>query len=438
MFYLYLIIFAIFGILIIFKLYKKIKYKFWANQPIFHAHNLYYWIYKQGIINNELPKTNRYCNFYNILVTEEGDRSVFDFTPSTPTLKEGDTPSTPTLKGEIPTLKGEISTLEYIVKFLQDKEPVVGVKKTNPSLLTLSTLSSYFVGCNSKSFISTYRKGYSFDSNIPIRAKLRIQQAVGVEGVKSKTDLSPSAVMTTRPLNVTFKNILVFKIYYIDYLCVEKYNNNSGIIDEMFQTHEYIQRHKNPNIKVTLFKREKKIPGIVALTTYKIYQFEIKHIPKQSLLHASMQVIEINKLNIRLLTTLIHSQRNKLDCFILPDLTNLLNIINNETYKVYGILVKDVLISCYFFRNSYIQNDVIEFFASISDCYYEIFITGFFIAIKKIKTKHITIENISHNNIIINYLFLLNIIPKFTNSSFYYFYNYIKKPILPENIFILS
>ena len=379
MFYLYLIILVIFVILIIFKLYKKIRYKFWTNQPVFHEHNLYYWSYKRGIINNELPTINKYCNFYNILVVEEGDTSL-----------------TPTLKG--------------IVKFLQ----------TRGHQCTLSTLSSYFVGCNSKSFIS-----------------IRVKQPVGVEGVKSKTDLSPSAIMTTRPLNVTFKKSPSFKIYYIDHLYAENDSRNHDIINEMFQTHEYTQRHKNKNIKVTLFKREKKIPGIVALTSYKIYHFKIKEIPNNRLLHASMQLIEINKLNIRLLTTLIHNKRNTVDCFIIPDLTNLLNIINSETYKVYGILEKDLLIACYFFRNSYIENDEIVFFASISDCYYEIFIKGFTIALKKIKAKHITIENISHNNIIINYLFLLNIIPKFTISSYFYFYNYIKKPILPENIVIL-
>jgi len=384
MFYLYLIILVIFVILIIFKLYKKIRYKFWTNQPVFHAHNLYYWCYKQGIINNELPTINKYCNFYNILVTEEGE-TVASLTP----------------------------TVKDIVKFLQKRG----------HQCTLSTLSSYFVGCNSKSFISTYRKGYSFDSNWK-------------EGV-GDTTVFPSAIMTTRPLNITFKNLSAFKIYYIDYLCAENESRNDDIISEMFQTHEYTQRHKNKNIKVTLFKREKKIPGILALTTYKIYHFKIKQIPNNRLLHASMQVIEINKLNIRLLTTLIHSQRNKLECFIIPDLTNLLNLINNETYKVYGILEKDTLIACYFFRNSYIQNDEIVFFASISNCYYEIFIKGFTIALKKIKAKHITIENISHNNIIINYLFLLNIIPKFTISSYFYFYNYIKKPILPENIVIL-
>ena len=59
-------ILSIFVILILFKLYVKIKFGFWAYQPVFHRYNLLYWIYPCGIINKELPETNKFCNFYNI------------------------------------------------------------------------------------------------------------------------------------------------------------------------------------------------------------------------------------------------------------------------------------------------------------------------------------------------------------------------------------
>ena len=63
MYYLYLIILLIFILLILFKFYIKIKYGFWAYQPVFHRYNLLYWICKPGIINKELPETNKYCNW---------------------------------------------------------------------------------------------------------------------------------------------------------------------------------------------------------------------------------------------------------------------------------------------------------------------------------------------------------------------------------------
>ncbi len=47
---------------IVFKFYVKIKYKFWAYQPVFHHYNFLYWILPQGIINTELPRINKFCN----------------------------------------------------------------------------------------------------------------------------------------------------------------------------------------------------------------------------------------------------------------------------------------------------------------------------------------------------------------------------------------
>ena len=150
-----------------------------------------------------------------------------------------------------------------------------------------------------------------------------------------------------------------------------------------------------------------------------------------------MQLIEINKQNIQLLISLIYDQKNKIDCFIIPDLTNLLNLINNDVYKIYGIIQHDILISCYFFRNNNVENYTIECFSSISNCYYKTFFIGFCIAIEKIKAKHIIIDSICDNFIIINYIFSLNIKSILITPVFYYFYNYIIQPIASEKIFIL-
>ena len=397
MYILYFILLFIIIIFIIFKLYIKIKYKFWANQPVFHKYNLYYRVFKRGIINKELPKLNRYCNFYNIIVDkyEEVNDNI---------IKE-------------------------IVELLKRRVP----PNKQDHIVTSDIFSSYFIGCNNKSFISIYRKNNPFIFNIPIKSS-SISPS-GVAGVISQTEsLSPCGVITSRPLNVTFKNNISFQIYFIDFLYVHTDYINTEITEELIQTHEYTQRYKNLTIKITLFKQTKPINGIIPLTTYKIYKFNIQNIPNYVGLHASMQILEINKLNITLLTSLIYTLRNKLECFIIPDLLNLLNLINNNIYKIYGIIVNDILISCYFFR---MQNDSIECFASIMNCSSEIFLKGFLITIKKLKINELIIENISFNNNIINKFCLLNIIPISITSVSYYFYNYIKNTILPDKIFIL-
>ena len=64
----------VFGIIIffimLFFIYIRLKYKFWAIQPVFHFYDIYYWFKNVGIINKELPKKNKYTNFTNIVTID--------------------------------------------------------------------------------------------------------------------------------------------------------------------------------------------------------------------------------------------------------------------------------------------------------------------------------------------------------------------------------
>ena len=421
--YIYLLVIII-VLFLIFKVYIKVKYKFWAYQPVFHYYNLYYWIKPKGIIDTELPKTNKYCNFYNICTK---DYSEYDK-----------------------------NTLNEIITFVRTY--YYRNKNANYSP-TLSSFSSYFIGNNSKTFISTYYRSITNTSS-------------DISGNMSFiSDKELLGVMTGRPINITLKNKSTIRAHYIDYLCVHNGYRKMGLAPQIIQTHEYNQRYGNKKIGVSLFKREGELTGIVPLTTYNTYQFDINMIPRDLLLHAAMPLIEINKLNIRLLITLIEEQKTKYECFILPDFTNLLNLIINDTYKIYGIIENDILIAAYFFRNSFMTYDLrtekekeedekdedrekkkikkdskknvkaIECFATVNNTERQIFITGFSLALYKyskiIKAKLITIENIGNNNIIINNIFLLNIIPRIVSPTAFFYYNYAKRPILPEKAIII-
>jgi hypothetical protein len=59
---------AFFGILIIFigYLYIRLKFGFWAMQPVFHIYDIGYMLKAPGIINENLPEKNKYTNFKNI------------------------------------------------------------------------------------------------------------------------------------------------------------------------------------------------------------------------------------------------------------------------------------------------------------------------------------------------------------------------------------
>ena len=57
---------AIISFIVLTFLFIRIKYRFWALQPVFHFYDLYYWCRNVGIIRHELPTTNRYTNFKDI------------------------------------------------------------------------------------------------------------------------------------------------------------------------------------------------------------------------------------------------------------------------------------------------------------------------------------------------------------------------------------
>ena len=45
---------------LVFLIVFKIKYPFWAKQPVFHFHNIYYWIKPPGIIEHSSPKRTKF------------------------------------------------------------------------------------------------------------------------------------------------------------------------------------------------------------------------------------------------------------------------------------------------------------------------------------------------------------------------------------------
>ena len=56
------IVIAIISVIVLFFAYVKVKYKFWAQQPVFHYYDVYYWFNDIGVINTDLPLKNKYYN----------------------------------------------------------------------------------------------------------------------------------------------------------------------------------------------------------------------------------------------------------------------------------------------------------------------------------------------------------------------------------------
>ena len=133
------------------------------------------------------------------------------------------------------------------------------------------------------------------------------------------------------------------------------------------------------------------------------------------------------------LTEFIKKETNNYDCVIIPDISNIINLIKTENIFIYALIQNHNVIACYIFRDpsvNYDNNKAIESTCSIFNNKYskDVFINGFkqsYIKCReKIDGKCLLIEDIGNNNIIINNLLEKNIISFIKSPTAFFLYNY--------------
>ena len=278
--YVTIIISLIIFLFLFYKFYLIINYKFWANQPIFHKINLLYYILPNHIINTDLPKITRYCNFKDIKVND-----IFKISDN---------------------------RISEIVSFLNNNFTQNKDDKLN---FTNKIFMSYFQGNSNINFIGRYyHKDYDLKDN-----KFMIQNRL-------------ISTLTTRNINITL-NKEKLKAYYVDNLCVDKNHRKKNIAATMIKTVEYKIREKNSKIFIFLFKKEGIQEGIVPLCKFKIYQFDINNYNIN--INKQIRFIRLKKENFLDLVKFITEKKELFKIWILPDLVNFENLINNNIYQIY-------------------------------------------------------------------------------------------------------
>ncbi len=394
MFVLYAL-FITFILLFIIIVYIKTKYGFWVSQPVFHVYDIGYFLYPPGIINHDLPEKNKYTNFKDI------ETIVYD---------------------ELTDLKTN-KLINFIkINYLQNKDNVF-----NP---TLNNIVPYFKGHNAKSFVSFYNE------NI-----LVIDSKNGTTIDEQKI----IGIMTSRPIHISIKDSK-FDAYYVDYLCVDKSYRRKGIAPQIIQTHHYSQSHINPNINVSLFKREDELTGIVPLCVYTTYGFYVDKWTKPTPLNSAYTILEINPQNLHLLFDFIKQTKNDFDITIHTDISNIIELIKTKNIFIYVILLDNAIQCAYFFRDSCVNIEkgkrVLSCFASINKLKdANVFIHGFKICFWKIADENYlgfaVVESISHNKSIINNL-ILKTEPIIKSPTAYFFYNFAYHTFQPEKVLIIN
>ena len=392
--------------IILFFVYIRLKYKFWALQPVFHFYDLYYWVINVGIIRKELPEKNRYVNLKKI--------------------------TTKTFEG-IDERRLKQLVLLIRLNYLRNGENKYAPKREN--------IVPYFVGHNAKTYWSYFTE-----------PDLLIDNKTG----KTIDETLIVAVMTSRPLHVKINNKrkdAIFDVYYVDYLCVNKGWRKKNIAPQMIQTHEYNQSHNNRKICVSLFKREEELTGIIPLTVYKTYCFNMANWGQPEQLDARITLLSGDKQNIYYLYTLINepiinTMNNKWDITIYPEISNLMELVATKNLFVKMLVIDGNIEAAYIFRKTctFIEKDkeIISCIASINGptLSRDKFIKGFKMALWSIIKEHrnfgyLVIEDISDNTCIINNI-CVKTHPLVVSPSAYFFYNFAYSPFKSERCLIIN
>ena len=380
--------------------YIRIKYGFWFYQPVFHLYNFWYVFAPPGIIQHDLPRENKYTNFKNI------ETIVYT---------------------ELPDFKLQRFNHFINANYLQNKDNVYIPKSEN--------IVPYFTGHNSTSFVSFYKEG-ELITDLKKGTILKDDRIIGV--------------MTSRPIHIFINNgdkDSTFDAYYVDYLCVDKNYRKKGIAPQIIQTHHYNQRHINKNIAVSLFKREEELTGIVPLCVYSTYGFSMVKWHKPRELHAAYKLLEINEQNYHFLFSFIQSNKNLFDITINTEHSNIIELIKTKNIFVYVLMEEDIIKCAYFYRKSCVfyekDLEILTCFASINDgtVTKEVFVQGFKISFWKTAEKNYfgfaVIENISHNNLIVENL-RIKTAPVIVSPTAYFFYNFAYHSFKHNKVLILN
>ena len=390
---------------LVFKVYVKLTYKFWADQPVFHSYKLMYWIMPNRILR-EVPKLTSYCNFIDIIT-----KNYFDYE--------------------------EEDILTIVTLINNNFQTTYGNGSIESKLeLPITHFVAMFTGHLHKSYVSVYKK---------------IIYTLNDQTIEPKPTIL--GVVTGKPISIRIHKKHL-KCYYIDFLCVDHNYKDKQIDVQLIQTHEYVQGHDNKEFKISLFKQKEtketkeRFAKIVPFIHYKSYVFNSALMKPEY--KCSYQILEISEVNFSLLIHFITIHKEYFKCVVMVEESNLLHLLLKKVYKIYGLLDlnSNCLKACYIFKENYIIFKVKELYkkedkyirsfelvASIKNCLDTEFINGFLIVVNK--KCYLTIDALSYNTILIQYLLTHSFHPLSISNDAYYLYNYISTGVESHKTLVL-
>lgn len=396
----------------IYIIYFKLKYKFWSKQPVFHFHNLLYWINPPGLITDKFE----YSRYYK---------------PKDVIFKK----------------YSESSSLEKQKFHNFISKNYLRIKNNVEYIPSYEITNSYFQGHEYPSYIAYINKNkFLLDNHMKINNILEYQ-----------------SILTSRPLEIKLNNVNIV-LNYVDYLCTKKDVRKKGLAPNLIYTfaiNSSNQKTKNgEKINIYMFKRESSSTAIIPLTIFNTYIYDCKNIDNPQLLEP-YKITKINNDNINLVYDYLFSSinntislKNKFKIFSVSSVNNIKSLLDSNALYIYILHIDDIVYGIYIFRNSEVIYNNKKAIDLIASCNYHIdkytenhdtkelinntFINGFrYIMQDLVKENYqmLSIENISHNYYISNSINKKYIISK--NVSSYYLYNYAMRPEFSRDCFMV-
>lgn len=374
------VILLIISILILLICIYKLKYPFWHKQPVFHYHNLWYWLVPPGIIQHEKPPKDK---FYD-------HKIIFKSFFSMPLEKK--VAFTTFIKRHYMPHKHE--------KYKPSQEAILGYFKNHndKSYLSLKYENSKLISTMSTRPLKCYIENNEMD--------LYYVDFLCVHKKYRKKGNAPKIIYThyVNQRECHKNTVFLFKREGEKTLIVPLtiYNNY------MFDTLRWDKKVKfdDPDIQCLKIHKEN--------FQQFIYVYE------------------------RLL------QNKKFICLIMPNLNHILSLLKSEKIFIFVTLLENEPYDCIIFNNSYTSydgDDSIECICSYKETHESVFVLSFMCAlseINKIKSfRYIFLENISDNGEILKKIMKRYAYKEKITTS-YYFYNFGYRPFESKNVFMLN
>ena len=375
-------------IILSYRAFIKLKHPFWSRMPVVHSYGISRFATRSGYIEDGGPKIDKWWDPSMVSVLQFGNSTTED----------------------------KVAFCSFIREHYLDLDQVK-FKPPDGRLLPYFSVDS--TACY-LSFLSDKKSGMPGDERL-------------------------AGVLSTRPLTL-FLPDRTLTTHYCDFLCIHPDFREKGLSPYLIQTQTHKARSDHAKIQACLFKRENNSEMcIVPLVEYVVVLFDCKEWTLDLKYKKRADIVHLEKENFFQIRELFKSDiRKKFGYFIAPSIDQLLNLMQSRIYHVFALVVEDRISALYFFRDGSTTmkgNRVAEFISSVDlGCEdSDEFVFGFLKAynVLKMEFPSVSIDCVSHNQVVVDYL-ASRYDPVARTKSAFYLYNYSYPTGRDNDCFILD